>query len=95
LSTTIVPDEVAASIAIGLWLLLAWATGKGHGWARVVFASFFAVSTLSLFAALAQDAAVYAPADLIAGATLWLVEFAVVLLLFNRQSRPYYSPQPA
>jgi hypothetical protein len=95
LNATIVPDEVAAAIAIGLWLLLAWATGRGHGWARAVFAVFFAVSTVSLLAALAQDAAVYAPADLIAGATLWLVELAVVLLLFNKQSRPYYGHQPA
>jgi hypothetical protein len=94
LRATIVPDEVAASIAIGLWLLLAWATGRGHGWARAVFAVFFAMSTVSLLAALARDAAVYAPADLIAGATLWLVELPVVLLLFNRRSRPYYSSQP-
>jgi hypothetical protein len=93
--TTIVPDEVAAAIAIGLWLLMAWATVRGHGWARVVFAVFFAVSTFSLLAALAQDAAVYAAADVFAGATLWLVEFAVVLLLFNKQSRPYYSREPA
>jgi hypothetical protein len=94
LRASIVPDEVAASIAIGLWLLLAWATGRGHGWARAVFAVFFALSTFSLLAALVQDAAVYAPADLIAGATLWLVELTVVLLLFNKRSRPYYLPQP-
>jgi hypothetical protein len=34
-------------------------------------------------------------ADLIAGATLWLVELAVVVLLLNKQSPAYHGYQPA
>jgi hypothetical protein len=90
----IVPDEIAAPIAIGLWLLLAWANGRGYGWARVVFAAFFMLSTVGLLAALGQGAAVYATADLIAGVALWFVELAVLLLLVNKQSGPYYRHQP-
>lgn len=93
----IVPDEVAASIAIGLWLWMAWANGRGRGWARVVFTVFFGLSSLSLLSALAQGAAVYATADLITGIALWLIELAALMLIFNKESGPFYrhSATPA
>ncbi|MGC2191776.1 MAG: hypothetical protein WA751_05530 [Candidatus Dormiibacterota bacterium] len=92
--THIVPDVVAAPIAIGLWLWMAWANGRGHNWARLAFALFFASTTLSLLVALIQDAAVYAPADLVAGIGVWLVGLAAVLLIFNGASRGYYIQDP-
>jgi hypothetical protein len=90
----IIPDEVGAPVAVGLWLWMAWANGRGHGWARVVFSVFFGLSTFSLLAALAQDAAVYAQADLVAGVVVWLVEFAVMVLIFNVRSAPFYRHEP-
>lgn len=86
----IVPLGIGAVIAIGLWLWLAWANGRGHRWARMVFAVFFAITTVSLFNGVADGAATYAPADLIAGVVLWLVSLATVALVFHKQSGPHY-----
>ena len=90
----IVPLAVGAAIAIGVWLWMAWANGRGHSWARVVFAVFFALTTVSLFSGVAQSAATYAPADLIAGGVLWLVALAAVVLIFTTRSGIYYRHEP-
>ncbi len=89
----IVPDEVGAPMVIGMWLWLAWANGRGHNWARFVFGAFFSLITFSLLFALAQDAAVYATADLISGVVEWFVAFAGVLLIFSETSWPYYRQE--
>jgi hypothetical protein len=86
--------EVFAPIGIALWLWLAWANGRGHDWARLIFTWFFAMLTVSLLAALAQHVAVYAPADLAALTALWLVALASVALIFSKASWPYYQRQP-
>ena len=91
----LVTDYVGAPIVIGLWLWMAWANGRGYDWARVAFAAFFGIISVSLLIALAQDSAVYAPADLIAGAGQWLVALAAVALIFSRKSWPYYVHEPA
>lgn len=44
----IVPLEVGAPIAACVWVWLAWANGRGHGWARVLFLVFAGVTTASL-----------------------------------------------
>jgi hypothetical protein len=88
-------DEIAAPIAVVLWIWLAWANGRGYDWARLVFVAFFALSTLSLISALAGDAARYARADLIVGSLLWLTEAVVVALIFNPKSNPYYRRESA
>lgn len=41
------PTAVAAGIAIGFWLWMAWSIGRGHRWARIVFAIFFAITRLA------------------------------------------------
>jgi hypothetical protein len=91
----LVTDYIGAPIVIGLWLWMAWANGRGYDWARVVFAAFFGIISVSLLIALVQDSAVYARADLIAGAVQWLVALAAVALIFSRQSWPYYAHEPA
>jgi hypothetical protein len=91
----IVPLEVGAPIAAVLWLWMAWANGRGHSWARVAFATLFGLTTLSLLSGLANGAATYAPVDVIAGAVLWLVALAALMLIFNKASSPYYSQRPA
>jgi hypothetical protein len=86
-SARLIPLEVAAAIAVMVWLCLAWANGRGWRWARWVFAAFFATTTVSLINGIAQHAATYARADLVAGAILWLVSLATVVLLFARRRR--------
>jgi hypothetical protein len=94
-SAQIVPLIIAAALAVAVWLWMAWANGRGHRWARVVFALFFAVTTGSLLSGIARGSVVYAPADLIAGSALCLVALAAVLLIFSKQSGEYYRQRPA
>jgi hypothetical protein len=90
----LLPDEIFAPVGVGIWLWMAWAHSKGYYWARVVFSVIFGLSTLSLLAALSQGAAVYAPADLVAGVTMWIVQAAGALLIFSKRSAPFYQPNP-
>jgi hypothetical protein len=82
-SGQLAPVAVAAGIAVGFWLWMAWATGRGHRWVRMVFALFFGLNTVGLLHGLAQDSAVYARADLAIGSVLWLVELAAVVRIFH------------
>jgi hypothetical protein len=77
------PTAVAAGIAIGFWLWMAWSIGRGHRWTRIVFAIFFALNTFGLLNGLIQGSAVYARADLAIGVVLCLVELAAVALIFH------------
>jgi len=53
-------------VAIGLWLWLAWANGRGEDWARMISAACFGLLTLSVLSSLSQHAATYAPASMMA-----------------------------
>ena len=86
--------EVSGGVAVAIWLFLAWAIGHRRDVARFGFSAFFALITMVMLIALAQHAAAYAPADLIAGAATWLIALAAMLLIFTRQSNAYYR-QPA
>ncbi|MGH7918501.1 MAG: hypothetical protein ACREQM_00985 [Candidatus Dormibacteraceae bacterium] len=87
------PLVPAAGIAVGFWLWMAWAYGRGHRWARIVFAIFFGLNTYSLLNGLAGGSAVYARPDLAIAILLWLVELAVVALIFHM--KPAVSPPGA
>jgi hypothetical protein len=91
----IVVIEVGAPIMVAMWLWLAWANGRGHDWARFAFMAFFGLYTVSLLVKLGAGAAAYASADLVANAVLWLAGLAAMVLIFARQSGPYYRPSPA
>jgi hypothetical protein len=75
------PKAVAAGIAVGFWLWMAWALGRGSRWAPIAFVVFFGLNTSSLLDGLAHGSAVYAGADLAAGMALWLVELVAVVLI--------------
>ena len=77
------PVAMAAGIAVGFWLWMAWAVGRGHRWARIVSAIFFALNAFGLLNRLAQGSAVYARPDLALGIVLCLVELAAVAAVFR------------
>jgi hypothetical protein len=79
-------------LAIGLWLWMAWANGKGQHWARMLSAACFGLLTLSWLAALAPQAAVEAPAITIAAAVVWAIGLASVVLIFTPAACRYYRP---
>jgi hypothetical protein len=87
----IVPLEIAAPLAACVWVWLAWANGRGHAWARMLFLVVVGVTTASLLSGLAGGALTYAPADAVAGIVLWVVALAAVALIFSGQSQPYYG----
>ena len=82
--------EVSGGVAVAVWLFLAWAIGHRRDVARFGFSAFFALLTMVMLIALAQHAVAYAPADLIAGAAIWLIALATMVLIFTRQSNAYY-----
>jgi hypothetical protein len=83
---------IGAVIAIGLWIWMAQANGRGLSWARVLSAVFFGISTLSLLGSLflARSAG-----SLIIGVVIWLVGLAAIILLFRKESAPFFAkPAP-
>lgn len=82
--------EVGGGLAVALWLFLAWAIGNRRDVARFTFIAFFSLISMTLISSLAQHAAVYAPADLIAGAAVWLTALVALVLIFTRQSNAFY-----
>jgi len=84
-----------APVAIGMWLWLAWANGRGRDWARLLSAGCFALISLSVMAQLAQGVAAFAPATMIAAALVWALGLSSVVLIFTPAAGRYYRPQPA
>ena len=93
-NVNLIIDYVGASIGIVVWLALTWALVRGRDRARVALAADLGAMTFSLLIAIGQGSAVYAPADLMAGAVLWLIALAACALLFTRTSGRFYHPQP-
>ncbi len=81
---------VGAPIAAGVWLWLARANDRGHGWARGLFGALFALTSVSLFAAIGHNVVTLAPADLIAGGALWLVALIALVLITSPSSDGHY-----
>jgi hypothetical protein len=85
------PLVVVAALGVGFWLWMAWANGRGHRWARVLFGLFFCQTTYGLVTGLAGGSAVYARSDLAAGIALWLVGLAAVALLVRIELRMKFT----
>jgi hypothetical protein len=88
-------DLAGAPIAIGLWLWLAWANGKGEDWARMLSGVSFLVLTLAVLGSLAQRGPSYAPGDGITAAIVWAIGLVSVVLIFTPAAGRYYRPQLA
>lgn len=79
---------LAALIAAGLWLWMARANGKGLSWARTVSAVFFGLGTLTLVTQLGTS--VYTAGTLTIDAVISLIGLVVIVLLFRKESGPFY-----
>jgi hypothetical protein len=84
----IAPLVVGALIAIGLWIWMAQANGRGLSWARTLSAVFFGISTLSL---ILSTLIAHAVGTLIIGVIIWLVGLAAIVLLYSKESAPFFS----
>jgi hypothetical protein len=79
----LVPTAVAAGMAVGFWLWMAWAIGRGHRWAPTLLVLFFGLNVFGLLNGLVHGSAVYARPDLAIGIVLCLVELAAVAVSFR------------
>jgi hypothetical protein len=90
------PYPLDIGISWGVFALLAWASGRGHNWARVLFAVWVGFHTLALFYDVAHVSASSAPVwTVIASVVFWLVEFSAVVLILSKRSGAYYRQKPA
>ncbi len=85
------PLEVGAILSVGFWLWMARLIGRGHRWARIAFALFFALNISSLLNGLVHGSAVYARPDLAIATLLCIVELASVAVLFRMKFKPSRS----
>jgi hypothetical protein len=67
---------------------MAWANRRGRNWARSVPAVFFGLSPLDLIVSFTQ---VHALAALIVGVMVWVVGVGAIILLFSKESAPYFA----
>ena len=81
---------IGGLIAIGLWLWMAWANGRGRSWARIVAAVFFGINTLDLIVSFAR---VHAVGSLIVSILVWLVGLGAIVFLFSKESAAYFAAQ--
>ena len=76
------------AIAIGLWLWMAWANGKGRSWARIVASVLFGLNTISL---LSQIARPHAAIVLVFEVLVWLAGLGAIFFLWQRESSAYFQ----
>ena len=79
---------IGSLVCIGLWLWLAAACKRGHGWARTVGTVLFGVNTLSFLVTVGRPgiASIKSIHFLI-----WLIGLVTVIFLWRRQSSEYFA----
>src|SRR6266581_2792783 len=85
---SIVLGVIVGLIAIGLWLWMARASGAGHNYARITGTVFFGLNTLFLLLSLARP---HASLGLVFNVLVWLVGLGAVIMLWRKESAPYFS----
>jgi hypothetical protein len=95
LETVRVTDIFVLACAAGVWLVLAWANGRGYQVARLAALFCLLFNTLAVGSDLAGGVASYAPAAVAASGLTWAIGLACVILICWKQSWPYYERQSA
>lgn len=94
----IVGIVIVGLIEIGLWIWMAFANRSGKNWARITATVFFGLSCVFLIIGLAGSAAsptgtAKASAfSVVVSVLSWLVGLAAIIMLWNKQSGPYFKP---
>lgn len=92
---------VGIVIYAGLWIWMAFANRAGKNYARITGTVFFGISTLFTLIGLAASAGSSVSSVKVNGFSVvisvlgWLVGLATVILLWNKQSSPYFKPEQA
>jgi hypothetical protein len=95
-----VPITVAAVfglVVIALWLWMAWATGQGRNWARILSTVLFCLATLQLRGVFGASVSHVGVGLIVLGLIVpvlgWLVGLAAVWLLWRPASSAFFKPQ--
>lgn len=91
---------VIGLIEAGLWVWMAFANRSGKNWARIVATVFFGFSCLGVLGLLASSSGGSGPfsTEKASGISVaiaiinWLVGLAAIILVWNKQSSPYFKP---
>jgi hypothetical protein len=94
-NTVFTVDLAVGATAIPLWLLMAWATGKGSQLARVAAIVCFAFSTAGMITDLANGSPQFAPAAFTCGVVVWLIGLAAIVNLLRKPSMVFFERQAA
>ena len=86
--TSVVFAVLVGVIAIGLWIWMARANQAGHSYARITGTVFFGLSTLFLFLSLARP---HVGVGLIFNLLVWLAGLGAVIMLWRKESGPYFT----
>jgi hypothetical protein len=88
----IVAAVVIGAIAIGLWLWMAWANGKGKSWARIVATVLFALNTIDMLTLIARP---HSALSLVFALLVWLAGLGAIFFLWQRESSAYFQAMSA
>ena len=88
----IVAAVVIGAIAIGLWLWMAWANGKGKSWARIVATVLFALNTIDMLTLIARP---HSAVSLVFALLVWLAGLGAIYFLWQRESSAYFQAMSA
>jgi hypothetical protein len=79
---------IFGALAIGLWLWMAWANGRGRSWARIVASALFALNTIGLLLQLTQP---HALVGLVLATVVWLAGLGAIYFLWQRDSSAFFQ----
>lgn len=86
---TIVGMIVGGAIQVLLWLWMAWKTGQGRNWARILSIVFAAINVLGSLSVLSGAGNV---GNTIVQLASLVVGIVAVVLLFRKESSAYFNP---
>jgi hypothetical protein len=78
-------------LGVGLWLLMAWANGRGRSWARIVATVLLALQAVGLLASLPQVGVM--PLAFAGSALMTLVGALAVYFLWRKESSDWFEAQ--
>jgi len=88
-NATVILLAVFGIIGVLLWAWMAWANNKGSNWARIVATVLFVLNTIALILEFGR-----ASISIIAILLGWLVGLGATILLWQRATTAYITPQP-
>jgi len=86
----VIQSVIIGLVAIALWIWMARANAAGHRYARITGTVLFGLNTLSLLLSLVQP---HAGLALLLFVLVWLAGLGAVIMLWRRESGPYFSPR--